>query len=146
MSEAQKNKLTIKGENNYWYGKPRYGEDNPFYGKTHSDETKRKIGKYQSKPIRCIETGEEFESAKKAGESMGISRSAINAQLKGRNKTAKGYHFEYLEKEVAQSWLRKTIKLIQISLRLSVRATADHRQILERQVVSLYSLQRLKRF
>ena len=101
MSEAQKNNLTIKGENNYWYGKPRYGEDNPFYGKTHSDETKRKIGKYQSKPIRCIETGEEFESAKKAGESMGISRSAINAQLKGRNKTAKGYHFEYLEKEVA---------------------------------------------
>lgn len=49
------------------------------------------------KKIICIETGEIFESVKEASESLGIRASNISHVLKGRQKTAKGFRFEYLE-------------------------------------------------
>lgn len=49
------------------------------------------------KKIVCIETGEIFESVKDAGEKMNVSASSISHHLKGRQKTAKGFHFEYLK-------------------------------------------------
>lgn len=47
------------------------------------------------KPVRCIETGEVFESVKDAAERFEIRPTRISAVLKGRQKKTAGYHFEY---------------------------------------------------
>ena len=49
------------------------------------------------KRVICGETGEVFESVKQAAETIGINPSNISAVLKGRQETAKGFHFCYLE-------------------------------------------------
>lgn len=51
------------------------------------------------KPVRCIDTGEEFESITMAGKQYGISKTLIVRVCKGQNKTAKGLKFEYIVKE-----------------------------------------------
>lgn len=45
-------------------------------------------------PVRCIETGEVFESVKAASLSTGIGRTNITQTLRKANKTAGGYHWE----------------------------------------------------
>ena len=44
-----------------------------------------------------IETGIEarFESAKSAGEALGVHRSAISQVIKGKSKSAKGFTFRF---------------------------------------------------
>ena len=44
-----------------------------------------------------IETGVEtkFESAKAAGETLGVHRSAISQIISGKSKSAKGYSFRF---------------------------------------------------
>ena len=49
------------------------------------------------KKVICIESGLVFESVKSAAEYYGINPSSISANLKGRQKTVKGRHFEYLK-------------------------------------------------
>ena len=53
-----------------------------------------RIAQSRAKPVRCIETGEEFQSAKEAAEKYCISASQIYAIFRGRCKTAGGYHWE----------------------------------------------------
>lgn len=50
------------------------GENNSFYGKTHSEETKEK---FFYRKVRCINTGEIFESINMAAAKYNISRSYI---------------------------------------------------------------------
>lgn len=57
-------------------------------------EHNKKVAKAHCKPVRCVETGETFESAKAAAEFYKISDSQINAIFRGRCKTAGGYHWE----------------------------------------------------
>ena len=45
------------------------------------------------KPIRCIETGEQFESVKEAIEKYNLT--TLVGHLKGRYKSCKGKHYEY---------------------------------------------------
>lgn len=81
-------------------------------GKTQSLETiekrketirnKKRSGYVQTnaghrKKIICLETGEIFESVKQASAQLNTSRSNISKVLKGKQKTVKGYRFEYLE-------------------------------------------------
>jgi group I intron endonuclease len=49
------------------------------------------------KKIVCLETGTVYESVKDAGEKLGINNTSISANLKGRQKSTHGYHFEYLK-------------------------------------------------
>ena len=75
-------------------------------GRKVSDETRENMRKAQKghpkypgtgiAPIRvrCIETGEEFDSLSEAGRKTGIDFKSISAYLKGKIKSAKGYHFE----------------------------------------------------
>lgn len=69
-------------------------------GKYHpmSEEERQRVGKLnserQSKQVRCVETGEIFESAKKATEITSIND--ISYAARGLRKTAGGYHWEYL--------------------------------------------------
>ena len=56
-----------------------------------------KNGKAHCKRIVCMETGEVFESVKSAGEHFNMRSTNISAMLKGRQATAKGYHFKYFD-------------------------------------------------
>lgn len=48
------------------------------------------------KPIVCVETGETFRSVKEASEKIGLCRLQISLCLRGKAKTAAGFHWKYL--------------------------------------------------
>ena len=69
-----------------------------------SQETKKKIsiaksGKnnIQSKKIMCVETNEVFFGTREAGNKIGIDRSGIIKCCNGKQKTAGGYHWKYID-------------------------------------------------
>lgn len=118
-SEETKAKIseTKIGCKNHFYGKhhseetkeklskANRGENNHNYGKHLSEETKRKISNSRKgvsntsrkRKVRCIETGEVYESVTCAGKEIGISYSNISSVCNGKAKTAGGYHWEYVE-------------------------------------------------
>ena len=49
--------------------------------------------------VRCIETGEVYNSCKEASIKLGLSKSVVSKIIRGSLKTAKGYHFEVVEEE-----------------------------------------------
>ncbi len=51
------------------------------------------------KPIRIVETGEEFDSAADCEKKLGIRSKGICDVLKGRQHTCGGYHFEYINND-----------------------------------------------
>lgn len=53
----------------------------------------------QFTPIKCVETGEVFPSQAAAARWAGIHKYGINNVLKGRQKTAGGYHWERVIEE-----------------------------------------------
>ncbi len=67
----------------------KIGEKNPMYGKTTSDYQKQRAKECQNKRIRCIETGQIFESRKEAAAWAGLkSSTGIIDQIAGRKKSA----------------------------------------------------------
>ena len=58
--------------------------------------TDEKIAKIE-KRIVCLESGQEYDSIKKAAEQTGIDRGNIGACCRGRRSTAGGYHWIYKE-------------------------------------------------
>lgn len=68
-------------------------------GKKLKESTKEKIGKANSVPILCVETGEVFEGTAAASKFAGVSRSCISDTCTGRQKTAGGYHWRHLTQE-----------------------------------------------
>lgn len=77
------------------------GENNSFYGKHHTEETKALLSEQQrhigTKKVKCITTGEIFESAHYAAEWCGISKQGIQRCCVGGRPTA-GKHPETKEK------------------------------------------------
>ena len=59
-------------------------------------ETQRKTSKY-SKPVKCVESGVVYISMHEAERETGISYTLICHSLNGRQKTAGGYHWEYVD-------------------------------------------------
>ena len=62
---------------------------------------KRPQGAYQNKPIRCVETGEEFANSQRAAEKLGGNKHTANnlkmcASPKYPRKTCHGYHWEFI--------------------------------------------------
>lgn len=55
--------------------------------------------KIKGYPIKCIELDKEFFNEKSAAIELNLNYSSINSCLKGKQKTAGGYHWEYLNKE-----------------------------------------------
>ena len=51
----------------------------------------------QARKVRCVETGEVFDTIKEAAQAFGIKRCGINHCLAGRSKTAGGYSWEYVQ-------------------------------------------------
>ena len=48
------------------------------------------------KPVRCVETGEVYESITEANKVLGITRGCITNHLRGKTQTAAGQHWEYV--------------------------------------------------
>ena len=67
-------------------------------GKINGTVTGAKNGKKTSKPVRCIETGIIYPSAREASRQTGIHN--ISNCCRGEYKTAGGYHWEFVNKEV----------------------------------------------
>ena len=73
-----------------------------FGGKIHTKESIEKIRLGNCKtPVRCIETGKVYGNMVIAHEDTGANSTCICEVCKGRRKTAGGYHWEYVSKEVA---------------------------------------------
>lgn len=74
-------------------------------GKRLSEETKAKMsraranGTANSTPVINIDTGEIFHSQRSAGAKLKINYKNINLVLKGKRKTAGGYHWQYCTKD-----------------------------------------------
>ena len=71
-------------------------------GKTHTEQTKEKISNSKTKdkkPIICVETGVEYESAAEAMKKTGIDRSSISKVCYGTMNTAGGYHWTFKGQE-----------------------------------------------
>ena len=110
MPDEVKQKVSMSRKGKYTgYRSPDVGIaiSNAKMGHVHSDTTKEKIsttlkGRYLGKdnptsiPIRCIETGEEFESARMACLKYNIQASNMCHHLKGRKKSVNKLHFEYI--------------------------------------------------
>ena len=61
---------------------------------------KRKRGKPVTHPrIRCIETGETYDTYKDAGEAIGGSRFGVRKVCEGTQSHHHGRHYEWIEKE-----------------------------------------------
>lgn len=56
-------------------------------------------GENNSKKVKCIETGEIFDSVKAAAESVGRKTSTMSRHLHGNTKFCGGYHFEFYIEE-----------------------------------------------
>lgn len=61
----------------------------------HEKKTRYKPAKPQ--PIRCLNTGEIFESIRKTAQSVGRSESLISSIVNGRKDSANGLVFEYVD-------------------------------------------------
>lgn len=117
FSEESKKKMSESHKGKY-HGKPVKPKPpkRPKRGFTISDEHKKRIseantGIYRSpevranmskaqiktkKPVRCIDTGEVFESQTEAMKHFNIDKTLIGRACKGKQKTAKGLRFEYV--------------------------------------------------
>lgn len=59
---------------------------------THSREVSSAVN---SKPIKCVETGVVYKSARSASKVLGCCPNALTNCLTGRSKTSMGCHWEY---------------------------------------------------
>lgn len=72
-----------------------YGKDNSFYGKTHSNEMKKK---FLTREVKCIDTGEIFQSINDACKKYNIRRTGITACCSGKQNRCGGYRWEYVNR------------------------------------------------
>lgn len=98
----------MKGENNPFFGNHSMsGKNHHFYGKKHTEETKLKMSKnhYDSsgknnpnaKRVLCVETNVIYDCVLYAQNDTKINRNNITAACrKDRQKTAGGFHWEYV--------------------------------------------------
>lgn len=64
-------------------------------GVKHTQETKERIANKLSIPIRLVETNTIYKSTREASRELNINSGSITSCLKGRAKTAGGFHWEY---------------------------------------------------
>ena len=53
----------------------------------------------KARKVRCIETGEVYNSYNEAGRAIGVNRSSVRAVVLGKQESTKGLHFEEVEEE-----------------------------------------------
>lgn len=92
------------------------GNSNPFYGKHHSNEQRERWSQLRkgmghvseaglknirashfTAKVRCVETGEVFNSITEAATKYGITPTHISRVCRGKRKRTGGYHWEYIK-------------------------------------------------
>ena len=112
-TEESKKKISEsrKGEKHHFYGKhhteehKKYmseimkGRKSPMENKHHTEESKRKMSENskRKKRVLCIETNIIYNTITKCSECMNISKTSISYVCNGKLKTAKGYHFKFID-------------------------------------------------
>lgn len=66
-------------------------------GKRISEHMILAMAEVTSKKVLCVETGEVYKSLSEADRQLGISFKNISNVLRGKSKTAGGYHWKYAE-------------------------------------------------
>ena len=124
ISNTMSEKGLWKGDKNPRHIDPLVGDRNGMYGKHHTEETKQKISNAlkgrtlseerkqqistfmntnhpRARKVRCIETGEIYNSARKAAEAYGVGHSSISRVCNGERKSIKNLHWEwYIENDI----------------------------------------------
>ena len=74
-----------------------------YFEYSHTNENGERIfierystGRNKVKPVRCITTGETFESVKAASTALDIKAPSIGQVCRGNQKTVKGLRFEFI--------------------------------------------------
>ncbi len=67
-------------------------QENLNYG-TRTERQAKSI----SKPVRCVETGEIYQNAIVASNAIGVDVSSIYLCVRGKQKTSRGYHWEWVK-------------------------------------------------
>ena len=70
------------------------GKNNPMYGRTQTEKAKTA----QSKPIKCVDSGALYYGIREAERQTGITRANIWRGLNGKQKTAGGLRWVYVER------------------------------------------------
>lgn len=66
-------------------------------GRKQDKTAVKKRAKSCQKQVRCMETGTIFPSVKAASQFAGVPSPSVSACLKGKTRTAGGYHWEYAQ-------------------------------------------------
>lgn len=100
--EALQNiRTAAKNRDNSVFSHPRSEEtkrkiSESHKGMTYGEETKQKLREAFGQPVLCVELNQVFPSMTEAAKAFGLSKCAISAVIKGRNKTAAGYHWKLI--------------------------------------------------
>lgn len=65
-------------------------------GMTYGEETKQKLRNAFSQPVLCVELNKVYPSMTDAAKAFNLDKCTISAVIKGRNKTAAGYHWKLI--------------------------------------------------
>jgi len=105
LSEETRKKMSEYWKN--YYSDPnniKHGPETSGWGKHRSEEFKKMMSKrmsggnhHSAKKVRCVETGEVFDTIKSAAESIGVAVSVIWGVCNGKRKTSGGFHWEYAD-------------------------------------------------
>ena len=57
----------------------------------------------RARKVRCIETGEVYNSYREAGKAIGVTATCISRAVSGRQENAKGLHFEAVEENAQEA-------------------------------------------
>ena len=93
VNHIDENKENNHVENLEWCTR----EYNMRYGTRIERQKKTTLDSGRGKRVRCVETHQEFESVHEASRFLGVDNSSLRACLKGRTKTCKGLHWEYID-------------------------------------------------
>ena len=56
----------------------------------------------KARKVRCIETGEVYNSYNEAGKATGVSHVSVSAVVLGKKESVKGLHFEFVEENIQE--------------------------------------------
>ena len=55
--------------------------------------------RFESKPVRCVETGVVYFGIREAARAIGLGHQNISAACHGKTKTSGGFHWELVEEK-----------------------------------------------